>query len=1335
MSGSAHNQPAWQTEELQEEWVDLEPEDSVDDDDQSYGTRSISLTAPLSTHIHTNSELEGDAVQNTIQAGGTFLVREEIAHAPLVPKTPGRHAKPKDFFTPLPLERMFDPPTPPTYSGSLRSRDAPSPPQSAVVLDEAEDTGPSDKILETDMPNMDSFQGRRPSLACQFTFSMAKNHASRLNPQAHSTPNPPHLYPSAPPTDSRLRLFQFQYDTYTREHLSAMVDSIAINTPSGSGTTTSPPSYGQHLSRVSEITGTAANNNHLRSAKRIKLSPPSEFYGEGAGAGVVIQRPHGKDYVGESRSLMEKIKQARDFSTISTVAETPSQEPKESPSGGSIVLNRPSSESNSSRRPSYLSVPDSRQDNATSTSNTMTSKSSYSSFNYRQNAMALMDQIKSDMKGQKRIFSSDTETSTITTQIEDQSDSYDRSALSSAVHRRKASRQEKENHGPNTPGHRRTSSSKSNSFRTKPSPKKHRSRASIPTDELGQALANNLSRLSVSDRDANTSTAAPPSTDRPVEHRPPSSLAPALHPSSSIRGRPNEDLNRFVSSSTASGSTASGTTLTSGGAPSFVKHAGPPHLRTIAPADLPSLPERMGDMLFDRVMMRWVKNTAMATRDPDKSGGSVEELSDDPFGDIESLPDDSRGGDTRPNAGELEPAEDQEGLRAAVAEMSAIEERSEAEDDDEELELTSFSTDASAHVVDIMTGVDTSGYNDGDETTDSEDDVALDDTVTITRTATVPVVDYESGDEDFSPTSVAHGPLATTSAYLLNADMGLAPHVAHLGMGTPSKRNGRAMAVTPTTVRSVLKSSGTPNSAMKSRSRYETPQSQRHRRSVSFSDGKLDGPMVDLNSSTDTEGSSGRGGRTYDKSAITQPSARTKRIADMMDALVNSDFEEDESPSKTSSSAGRMEELRPLTERDLASSMASGAADSQPELRPRRVFSRSQTHRASGGSNGKSVNRVNGTFLTECSFAVAHDRLVEVITDVQPFEPHWEQLNAIDLSGKKLESVARLKEFLPRLDSLNLNANQLSWLSGVPGSIRTLSVARNSLTGLTSYNHLPNLENLDISHNEIESLRQLECLRHLRELKADGNRITKLDGLERMDGLVKLSVQGNSIQSVDLEGFRWTRLEMLNISHNRLDSVRGLSSLEALIAVNLDNNALREVDFGSHGMPRLRILRVSGNRLSELKVSVLPNLRTLYADNNSLSVVAKVDRLTRLENLSLRNQSGRAFNLLTRDVRDVKRLYLSGNPLKAPILKEACYNLVYLELAACRLTTLPEGFGRLCPNVRVLNLNYNFLEDVRGLEELTRIQKLTIIGSRLKSTKPLIRVLQRMPDVEMLDFR
>jgi len=60
----------------------------------------------------------------------------------------------------------------------------------------------------------------------------------------------------------------------------------------------------------------------------------------------------------------------------------------------------------------------------------------------------------------------------------------------------------------------------------------------------------------------------------------------------------------------------------------------------------------------------------------------------------------------------------------------------------------------------------------------------------------------------------------------------------------------------------------------------------------------------------------------------------------------------------------------------------------------------------------------NATFLTECSFGVAHDRLLQCITDIVPFEPHWEELTSIDLSGKTLDSVARLKEFMPKLEDL-----------------------------------------------------------------------------------------------------------------------------------------------------------------------------------------------------------------------------------------------------------------------------------------------------------------------------
>jgi hypothetical protein len=60
------------------------------------------------------------------------------------------------------------------------------------------------------------------------------------------------------------------------------------------------------------------------------------------------------------------------------------------------------------------------------------------------------------------------------------------------------------------------------------------------------------------------------------------------------------------------------------------------------------------------------------------------------------------------------------------------------------------------------------------------------------------------------------------------------------------------------------------------------------------------------------------------------------------------------------------------------------------------------------------------TFLTDASFAFAHDRILELITDVAPWEPGWEEMDTIDLSGRRVESVVRIKEFLPRLQHVKL---------------------------------------------------------------------------------------------------------------------------------------------------------------------------------------------------------------------------------------------------------------------------------------------------------------------------
>lgn len=405
--------PGWQTDDLAEEWVEEEenapqrsPSSSVSltealgspngSPNGSQRSRQSSLEEWPSEEAPQEEESVGEA---PVQAGGgTFVVRDEAPVARIMPKTPGKGMGGFNMFTPLALEKMFDPPSPPpprpqTSSSPKRSpsrspRAAPrlarlSSPNTSKSLNLAAPSPlskshipPPSLQLTSDTSNSGVTQETQPDSvlqlpSAQFTFTGPP----RVTPSpawvssgalAQSTPGPskPQALPGTvlplpfqtpangrkmlrqPATDGRLRLFQFQYDTYTREHLSALVDSIAVGTPDASsnishGALSSRSMIAHGLSRVSE-TSDWDSMPRMRAAKRIKLSTPSEeisaiSFGEGEGAHAVISRPQPnilqasrspnvvpavsrKDYVSESRSLMQQIKAARDFSTVSSVA-------------------------------------------------------------------------------------------------------------------------------------------------------------------------------------------------------------------------------------------------------------------------------------------------------------------------------------------------------------------------------------------------------------------------------------------------------------------------------------------------------------------------------------------------------------------------------------------------------------------------------------------------------------------------------------------------------------------------------------------------------------------------------------------------------------------------------------------------------------------------------------------------------------------------------------------------------------------------------------------------------------------------------------------------------
>lgn len=324
------SRPAWQTDELDEEWVDHEEAGSVRWQD-SVSSRGTSSDLSLTEALPSTFAPENTSSTTSFVAPGTFVVREDAPSVSLLPKAPGHNKnKMKDFFSPMALERMFEPPSPPKQSTqppipSTSHRTAapviPSRLSKVHYPDEFADEHNPNEIIETDIPNLAAFDPRKPSLNGQFTFSFPQS-TPNLSPIPQSTPAAhPRVQNNPPSTDPRLRLFQFQYDTFTREHLSAMVDSIAINTPSaGSNATQSARISANVISHISEAE--EESMSRMRSSKRIKLSPAVDYADdESPPTPVPPERPNSrKDYVGESKNLMEQIRRARDFSTISTNA-------------------------------------------------------------------------------------------------------------------------------------------------------------------------------------------------------------------------------------------------------------------------------------------------------------------------------------------------------------------------------------------------------------------------------------------------------------------------------------------------------------------------------------------------------------------------------------------------------------------------------------------------------------------------------------------------------------------------------------------------------------------------------------------------------------------------------------------------------------------------------------------------------------------------------------------------------------------------------------------------------------------------------------------------------
>ncbi|MCJ1380438.1 hypothetical protein MMC17_003541 [Xylographa soralifera] len=378
---------------------------------------------------------------------------------------------------------------------------------------------------------------------------------------------------------------------------------------------------------------------------------------------------------------------------------------------------------------------------------------------------------------------------------------------------------------------------------------------------------------------------------------------------------------------------------------------------------------------------------------------------------------------------------------------------------------------------------------------------------------------------------------------------------------------------------------------------------------------------------------------------------------------------------------------------------------------------------------------------SEEKYSLAIKELVEKITDVEPYEPYWECIRKLNLQRKSLATLHMLDDFCARVEELDVSHNNLGQLDGAPGSVRVLQVRYNCLSNLTAWGHLHNLQYLDVSGNQIQSLGGFSSLVHLRELKADDNQIESLDGIANLNGLIKLRVRRNALRSLDFGGYDLQRLVELDVQGNQVTMISCLHELPEIAHVNLRNNKL--TDFASDiafAMPALRFLDISNNNVTDMNINNLPNIQTLYLDNNHVTRIAGLQYSASLATITWRNQTVSGTNdnvsIQFEDCHDLRTLQISGNKLQCLDPKTTFLNLQQLELSSAGLDCLSKNFGIQMPNLRFLNLNNNAVKDIRPLLGITKLTGLHIAGnriSRLRRTTAVLRKVSRA--LESLDLR
>ncbi|XP_007111636.1 leucine-rich repeat-containing G-protein coupled receptor 5 isoform X1 [Physeter macrocephalus] len=325
-----------------------------------------------------------------------------------------------------------------------------------------------------------------------------------------------------------------------------------------------------------------------------------------------------------------------------------------------------------------------------------------------------------------------------------------------------------------------------------------------------------------------------------------------------------------------------------------------------------------------------------------------------------------------------------------------------------------------------------------------------------------------------------------------------------------------------------------------------------------------------------------------------------------------------------------------------------------------------------------------------------------------------------------------------------------------------LSELPSNLSVFTSY--------LDLSMNNISQLppNPLHGLRFLEELRLAGNALTYIPrgAFAGLYSLKVLMLQNNHLRQVPTEALQNLRsLQSLRLDANHISSVPPscFSGLYSLRHLWLDDNALTEIPVQAfRSLSALQAMTLALNKIHHIPDYAFRNLSSLvvlHLHNNRIYSLGKkcFDGLHSLETLDLNYNNLDEFPTAIRTLSNLKELGFHSNNIKSipekafvgnpslitihfydnpiqvvgrsafqhlPELRTLTLNgasqitefpdltgtasLESLTLTGAQISSLPQSVCDQLPNLQVLDLSYNLLDDLPSFSVCQKLQKIDL---------------------------